>query len=208
LKQARAVWAAIVFMASAVPGVGLGLAQESGTYDLDAKASRVEIHVFRAGAFSGLGDNHTIELRRFSGEASRSPGDPWHVHVVGESTSLTVLDPNLSDSDRKEVQKTMLGASQLDAARFPHIDIRGRAVRPGEAAGSLRLQADVTLHGQTRVVEFPLAWSQNGKVLSIKGKEQLLLRDFGIEPIRKFFGTIQVRNDFEVVYDIRLIRRD
>ena len=126
----------------------------------------------------------------------------------GDAASLTVLDPKLSDSARREVQETMLGASQLDVSHFPHIDIWSRAVRPGDGDGSLKLETNVTLHGQTRVVEFPLTWSQNDKVLTIQGKKQLLLRDFGIEPIRKFFGTIQVRNDFEVVYDIRLIRHD
>jgi hypothetical protein len=32
------------------------------------------------------------------------------------------------------------------------------------------------------------------------------LRDFGIEPISKGLGTVKVKNEFEVVYDIHLHR--
>jgi polyisoprenoid-binding protein YceI len=203
----RVLVAAISLMALSF-GAASALAQARGAFEIDPKASRVEIHVFKTGAFSGLGDNHTIELARFSGNVSRSPGDPWQVHVLGEAASLTVLDPNLSASQRREVQETMMGASQLDVARFPHIDIRSRSVAPGKGAGELLLEADLTLHGVTRPVEFPIAWSEDKHGLHVQGTKRLFLRDFGIEPIRKFFGTIQVRNEFEVAYDVRLIRRE
>ncbi len=184
------------------------LAQANGLYEIDLKSSRVEIRVFKAGALSGMGDNHTIELKRFSGTASRAPGDPWQVQVIGEAASLTVLDPKLSASARQEVQETMLGASQLDVTRFPEIVIKSRAVTSGGASGQLLLQADLTLHGVSRPVEFPINWTEDAQGLRAQGKVKILLRDFGIQPIRKFFGTIQVRNDFDVVYDIRLVRHE
>jgi len=190
--------------ASGILGAKFSEGQARGVYEIDAKASRVEIHIFRTGALSGLGDNHQIRLTRFSGTASGAEGEPWQVQVVGEAASLVVLDPNLSDSARREVQETMLGASQLDVSRYPRIEIKSRSVAPG----SLLLDADLTLHVVTRAVEFRYAWSQSERRLSVQGKKQLYLRDFGIQPIRKFFGTLQVRNDFEVVYDLQLDRRD
>jgi len=207
-KKRNVVLAAMGLAASGILHTKFSEGKAAGGYEMDAKASRVEIHIFRTGALSGLGDNHQIRLTRFSGTASGAGGEPWQVQVVGEAASLLVLDPNLSDSARREVQETMLGASQLDVSRYPRIEIKSRSVAPGEAAGSLLLKADLTLHGVTRAVEFPLAWSQGERRLSIQGKKQLYLRDFGIQPIRKFFGTLQVRNDFEVVYDLQLDRRD
>ena len=194
----------MVLAASGILGAKISEGQATGVYEIDAKASRIEIHVYRTGALSGLGDNHQIRLTRFSGTASGAEGEPWQVQVVGEAVSLLVLDPNLSDSARREVQETMLGASQLDVSRYPRIEIKSRSVAPG----SLLLDADLTLHGVTRAVEFRYAWSQSERRLSVQGKKQLYLRDFGIQPIRKFFGTLQVRNDFEVVYDLQLDRRD
>jgi polyisoprenoid-binding protein YceI len=205
--NSRVVLAAIGLLASGL-GPPAAFSQANGVYEIDPKRSRVEVHVFKAGSLSGLGDNHTIELKRFSGTASRAAGGPWQVAVVGESASLKVLDPNLSDSSRAEVQKTMLGSSQLDVARFPRIEIKSRSVTPGKGAGELLLEADLTLHGVARPVEFHIAWSEADRGLRAHGTEKLFLRDFGIEPIRKFLGSIQVRNDFEVVYDIRLIRRN
>ena len=101
----------------------------------------------------------------------------------------------------------MLGPSQLDVTRYPAIELRSRSVLPGNTDRSWRMLAEVTLHGVTRQVEFPLAWSQSGERMRVWGKKELLLRDFNIQPIRKALGTIQVRNEFELVYDIALERR-
>ncbi len=197
--MARAVVFILVF-ASLAP------AQPFGTYRIDLKSSRIEIHVFRTGLFSGLGDNHLIVLSRFSGAAEAMQGKGWEVHVVGEAGSLEVKDTNLADSSRQEVESTMLGPTQLDVARFPTIELRSRAVLPGAAARTLRLLGDVTVHGVTRREEFPIAWTENTGRIQAVGKKQLRLRDFNIEPIRKFMGTIQVQNEFELVYDLTLQR--
>lgn len=66
--------------------------------------------------------------------------------------------------------------------------------------------AELTLHGVTRQVEFPLRWEQNRDRLQVRGTKKLLLRDFNIEPPQVAMGTIKVRNEFEVVYDLKLQR--
>ena len=67
--------------------------------------------------------------------------------------------------------------------------------------------ADLTLHGVRRQVELPLRWVQDGDRLQVRGSRRLLLRDFNIEPPRVAMGTIKVRNEFEVVYDLTLQRQ-
>lgn len=196
---AEAAW----FVALAVGFAALSYGQAPGVYRIDPQASRIEIHLFRAGLFGKFGDNHLIVLRRFSGTAEES-GKPWQVHVLGESRSLEVTDPSASASTRQEVQRTMLGPTQLDADRYPAIELRSRSLLPGDTDKSWRMLADVTLHGVSRRVEFPLAWEQSEKRLHVWGKKKLFLRDFEIQPARVALGTIQVRNDFELVYDITL----
>jgi polyisoprenoid-binding protein YceI len=181
-------------------------AQTAGRYRIDSQISKIEIHVFRGGLLSGLGDNHVILLNRFSGDAEGPPGGPWAVRVIGESESLAVTDPSESASTRQEIQAAMLGPTQLDATRYPTIEVRSRSLLPGDTNQSLRMLADVTLHGVTRQVEFPIGWSQTGDVLRASGKKNLLLEDFNIRPIRKFLGAIQVRNEFELIYEIALRR--
>ena len=193
-------------IALAIAFAGLSIAQAPGLYSIDSKASHIEIHVFRSGFLSAFGDNHVIVLNRFSGTARQSSGKPWDVDVVGETASLEVKDPNASASTREEVEKTMLGPNQLDVTRYPKIEVRATSLVPGGTRQSWRMIADVSLHGVTRRTELPLAWSQDGKVLRARGKKKLLLRDFKIEPISKAFGTVQVRNDFDLIYDIVLRR--
>lgn len=192
-------------IALAVAFAGISFAQTPGLYCIDAKASHIEIHVFRGGFLSAFGDNHVIALNHFSGTA-KSSGKTWEVDVVGESASLEVKDPKSAASTRAEVQSTMVGPTQLDVTRYPKIEVRAISLVPGGTGQSWRMIADVTLHGVTRRVEFPLAWSQDGNVLRVHGKKKLLLRDFKIEPISKGFGAVQVRNEFDLIYDIVLRR--
>ncbi len=184
--------------------IGLAQAQNPGAYQIDPQASRIEIHVFRGGFLASLGDNHVIHLTRFSGTTEGTRAGVWQVHVIGEAASLKVMDPGASDSTRQTVQEKMLGPAQMDVARYPTIELRARSVLPGDDAKSWRMLADVTVHGVTRQVEFPLAWSQNGDQLRVQGERKLMLRDFGIEPIRIGLGAVKVRNEFELTYDIAL----
>lgn len=194
----------VVIFALGIAHAGQASAQTPGHYRIDPKASRIEIHVFRGGFFSALGDNHLIALTRYSGMADKSEGKSWNVDVTGESASLEVKDPNTSSGTRQEVQETMLGATQLDVTRYPKIEVRSVSLLPGANGNSWRMLADVTLHGVTRRVEFPFTWTQDGNTLRVRGEKKLLLRDFKIEPIRKAMGTVQVRDDFSLSYDIVL----
>ncbi len=184
--------------------VGRCWAQAPGSYRIDPQSSHIEIRVFRGGLLGGFGDNHVVVLGAFSGTAQAFAGSPWQVHALGESGSLRVIDPGASASTRDQVQQTMLGATVLDGTRYKTIELQSRSLAPGETDRSWRMLADLTLHGVTRQVELPLSWKQDGDRLQVRGTKKLLLRDFNIEPPRVAMGTIKVRNEFEVAYDITL----
>lgn len=186
---------------------GAAWAQTPGKYLIDSAASRIEIHLFRAGMFGGLGDNHVILLTRFEGTASSSPGVPWAVRVAGEAASLRVVDPGTPGETRAKVQEKMLGPTQVDATHHPMIVLVSRSLQPGDGDQTWRLEADVTLHGVTRTIELPLHWSEQGGRLRIQGQTRLRLTDFNIQPIRLGFGTVKVRNEFDLVYDVTLERQ-
>jgi polyisoprenoid-binding protein YceI len=181
-------------------------AQTPGTYRVIPQSSRVEIHVFRGGMFGSLGDNHLIGGAKFSGEAIGGKDGTWKMSVRMDSASLRVEDSGISDSTRQEIQSTMLGPTQLDVARFPAIEVESRSVERGGAPNSLRLNCNLTLHGVTRQVEFPITFAEHDGGMEVKGRMQLRLRDFNIQPISKGMGTVKVKNEFEVVYDMKLRR--
>jgi len=119
---------------------------------------------------------HVIVLGTFSGTAEASAGGPWRVHVLGESVSLQVVDPGASTSTGEEVQQTMLADPVLDRSRFRTIELQSRSLVPGETGRSWRMLADLTLHGVTRQVEFPLSWEQEVDRLRVHGSRKLLLK--------------------------------
>ena len=188
----------------ALLATGHAWAQTPGSYTIEAQSSRVQIRVFRGGLLGGFGDNHLIELRPLSGTAESSPAAPWLVHVFARSGALRVIDPGASPATREQVQQAMLSAKVLDASRYQTIELQSRSLAPGVNDRSWRMVADLTLHGVTRQVEFPLSWEEHGDRLHVRGSTKLLLRDFNIEPPRVAMGAVKVRNEFELVYDITL----
>lgn len=53
-------------------------------------------------------------------------------------------------------------------------------------------------------MEFPLTATEDGEKLRVSGEQRLRLRDFGITPVRLALGTVQVCNEFELIYDLTL----
>ena len=178
-----------------------------GSYRVDSKISRVEIHLFKGGFLSMLGDDHVIALMNFSGSAHLLDGKPWWVQMLGQAASLTVLDPWASASERQAVADTMLGPDQLDVKHYPAIKLQSASILPGQQEPNWRLLAEVTLHGVTRQVEFPLDCLETGDRVRVRGKTDLRLRDFNIQPLSKALGAFRVKNVFEVTYDITLERK-
>jgi len=103
----------------------------------------------------------------------------------------------VSEKERAEIQQTMLGPKVLDSGQFPEIQFRSTAVeRTGD--GRWTVTGDLKLHGQTRPVKLAVQ-AQNGHY---QGSAQLKQKDFGIEPITVGGGTVKVKNELRVEFDI------
>ncbi|HET7101783.1 MAG TPA: YceI family protein, partial [Terriglobia bacterium] len=150
-------------------------AQVSGSYRVNPKESKIEIHLFKGGLLGSLADNHLIELTRFSGKANFSKTDGWTAELSGDATSLKVIDPWGNPTERQEVQDTMLGPDQIDVGRFPSIELRSLLFDPVDHDRAWRLVANVKLHGVTQKVQFSLDCHENGNKLQIQGKKMFKL---------------------------------
>jgi polyisoprenoid-binding protein YceI len=180
--------------------------QASGTYRVDTKKSQIEIHLFKGGFLSSLGDNHLIDMTRFSGTADLSKTGPWKAELSADAASLKVVDPWGDPSERKDVEDTMLGPQQLDVTHFPTIELHSFSFDPTGQDTTWHLVADVKLHGVTRKASFSLDCHQIGDKLQIRGKKMFKLTDFNIQPYSRAFGAVKVKNEFEVTYNIVLDR--
>ncbi len=161
---------------------------------IDSKRSTITVHVFKSGVFKAFADDHVIEAPLAEGSLD---AEVLAVHIDVDVRGMRVLDPNLSSKDRREVQTRMLGPDVLDGERFPHIRFRSVAIQPGDA-GRWSVRGELEVHGQTRPVTVNVVRAQG----HYKGSTSLKQTEFGIAPISIAGGTIKVKDDIKIDFDI------
>ncbi len=183
----------IVVLASVV--FAFGVAGEKRP--IDTAHSRLTVHVGKTGAFSGLGHVHEISAPIARGEVQTSK--PFAVRFDVNAAAMKVVDPDESEKDRADVQKTMLGAEALDVARFPEIQFVSGAVEEiGES--HWRIHGSLTLHGQTK----PIVLETTLEKGHYRGTASVIQSSFGITPIKVAGGTIKVKDEVQIEFDVVL----
>ena len=161
---------------------------------IDPALSKITIHVDKTGVFSFAGDKHEIAAPIASGTVDEKAGT---VEFTIDSRKLKVLDPQLEEKKRAEVQKTMLGPSVLDTAQYPEIKFRSKnATSSGQNAWSVT--GDLTLHGQTHPVTIPVKKDRG----SYSGSAKLKQTDFGITPVSVGGGTVKVKDELKLDFQV------
>jgi polyisoprenoid-binding protein YceI len=156
--------------------------------------SLITIHVHKAGFLSGFGHNHTV-----TAPVTRGKIDPKGlvVQIVVLTAEMKVVDPEVSASDRAEIQSTMLGPKVLDSAKFPEIRFTSIQIVPISAA-RFRVTGKLDLHGASREVTLEVT----GGTERYRGQTKLKQTDFGIQPVAVAGGTIKVKDEIEIEFDI------
>ncbi|MGE5323553.1 MAG: YceI family protein [Actinomycetota bacterium] len=159
-----------------------------------AHRSIITIHVGKSGLFSAFAHNHTI-----SAPVATAAIDPKSktAAITVLTREMKVMDPEVSDKDRAEIQTTMLGPKVLDAQRFP--EIRFTSTRIGQTAPRrFRVIGQLQLHGVTRRLEFPVS----GTPEHYTGRATLKQTDFGIQPVSVAGGAVKVKDEVEIEFDV------
>jgi polyisoprenoid-binding protein YceI len=161
---------------------------------IDTGRSTLTVRVFKAGLFSAFGHEHEINAPirlGFFNEAQPS------VELSVDARRLRVVDQDISDKDRAEIQSTMLGPKVLDSERFPEIRFHSTQIdRPAE--GKWVVLGELTIRGQTRPVKVEVE-AQAGRY---RGTTELRQKDFGITPVRAGGGTVKVKNEIRIIFEI------
>ena len=162
---------------------------------VDVQHSKLTVFVYKGGLFSALADNHVINAPIASGAIATSPSPS--IELVVNAADLVPLDPGLDQSKRAEVRTRMLGAEVLDTGKFPTIKFVSTAIEP---AGTDRwnVSGNLTVRGVTKLVTFPVAKSDG----RYRGETKIRQTDFGIKPIRIAGGTVTVKDELKIEFDI------
>jgi hypothetical protein len=162
---------------------------------LDPQRSTVTVRVFKSGLFRAFADDHVIEAPLAEGSLDDSAKPA--VQIAIDVRAMRVLDPGLSSKDRQEVQTRMFGPEVLDADRFPRIRFRSVAVQQGDV-DRWSVRGELEVHGQTHPVTVNVVREQG----HYKGSTSLKQSDFGITPISIAGGTVKVKNEITIDFDI------
>lgn len=172
----------------------LGGIATAAPVSVDTAHSRLTVRVFKTGLFSGFAHDHEISAPLSSGTVDATA---MSVEMQFDARKMTVLDPDASASDRAKVQETMLSEKVLDAAKFPDIGFVSRNVK-ANGNNVHTVEGDLTLHGITHALTVPVSLA-NGHYT---GSAKLKQTDFGIQPIKIAGGSVKVKDEVEISFDI------
>jgi hypothetical protein len=165
------------------------------THQIDTERSKLTVHVYKSGLFSAFADNHVIQAPIASG--SLSDKEPLAVELVVRTSEMKVLDPDLAAAKRAEVQAGMVSDKVLDIAKYPEVTFSSSMVTAA-GADKWTVVGRLTIHGETRTITVPVA-RQGG---TYRGSVEIKQRDFGIEPISVAGGTVKVKDQLKIEFDI------
>src|SRR6516162_4072044 len=157
--------------------------------------SVITVRVLKSGLFSAFGDNHEIRAPISSGFLDQAGN---RVELVVDSRKLVVLDPNLAVEKRQQVQERMLGPEVLDSNQFHEIRFEGNNVKQEAPADRFLVAGTLWLHGKTGPISLHVTRS-NGHY---RGETVLKQRDFGITPVSVAGGTVKVKDELKIEFDI------
>jgi hypothetical protein len=165
------------------------------SYGMDVTKSSLKIHVFKTGAFSAFAHDHEIQAPIEKGMIDSSASPRVQLHV--DARKLRVLDPEIAEDKRAQIQRTMEGAAVLDSEHFPNISYESTSVtKTGNARWEVRGNLD--LHGKKQPVVVAVSL-QGGHY---RGSGSFKQSTFGITPISIAGETVKVKDEVGIEFDI------
>ena len=166
--------------------------QESATPK--TQQSAITIKVFKSGLFSGFAHNHVVvaPVARAAIDAAKPA-----VEITVVTKEMKVTDPEVSDKDRAEIQSTMLGPKVLDQEKYPEIHFRSSRVEQ-TSPQHYRVAGTLELHGAKQEITIEVT----GGPEHFHGATKLKQSDYGIKPISLFGGSVKVKDELELEFDV------
>lgn len=175
-------------------------------YAIDPKGSTFTVRAFATGMLSALAHSPTIAIPDFEGEVSFACGtvEDASLRLVVQAASLAVTD-DISNKDRQEIERRMHD-EVLEAGGFPEIIYecpRASAVQKiGEGLYSVSLNGELTLHGVMRNQVVAARVTLKGDILRAGGEVSVRLSYYEIRPVSAAGGTIKLKDEVKLSFDI------
>jgi polyisoprenoid-binding protein YceI len=177
----------------------------TATYRFAPSQSTFTVQAFASGLLAVLGHSPTFAVGEFSGSVRFDPADPRSLAVAltVRAESLDLLD-RVKPADRDDI----LGRARFDVLetdRFPEVAFR-TSQAAAEPAGDGRFQAvlggTLSLHGVERPLRIDAQMTVAPESLRLRGHLPLRMSPFGIKPVTALRGTIRLKDEVRLVFDL------
>jgi polyisoprenoid-binding protein YceI len=120
-----------------------------------------------------------------------------------KANSLAVTD-KVSDKDRTDIERTIRD-EVLETGKYPEIVFRSTGVsatKLAEGKYKARISGNLSLHGETRGIEVNAEIDLSANSLRARGEIPLKQTSFGIKPVSIAGGTVKVKDEVKLSFDI------
>ena len=197
---------------------GISVAHDAGArYVVDAAQSDLHWLVYKAGALSRLGHNHTIATGNLAGSVTvKNELSASQFELEFAVANLVVDDPMLRSTqgadfasvptanDIAGTRTNMLSDKVLDGEKYPRIRIVGTG--PMMREGKQVLSVKVEMLGRTVDLTVPTEVTIANGELQAKGAFELNHADLGMQPFSVMMGALQVGEKLSFAYDVKARR--
>ena len=168
------------------------------------------MRAFATGLLSAFGHNPTIAIPDLEGEVVFNPEaiEQSSLRLVIHAASLTVTD-DIREKDRMDINRAM-HEEVLESDSYPDIIYecsRMTASKIGEGQYWGTLIGELTLHGVKRNQPVPVRISMSGGVLRATGEFSVRQSDYDIRPVSAAAGTVKLKDELKLSFDISARRR-
>jgi polyisoprenoid-binding protein YceI len=177
-------------------------------YRIEPRQSQFVVQAFAEGLLAVFGHNPSIAVRGFGGDAKFVPGTLQQASLLMlvQAGSLAVTG-KASEKDRVEIERAMRDKI-LEIARYPEMVFMSTSVnanRTGEGRFRAQIKGSLTLHGVTRDQLIDAQVTVNGNSLRARGEFTLRQSDYKIKPVSVMGGTLKVKDEVKLSFDIQAI---
>ena len=182
---------------------------KAGTYNLTASSGKIFVYTYKEGFLSAVAHDLLIEVTNFTVKLNvpNTGSNSASVEAEIQANSVKLLCAmkdgqrqydTLKEKDKADIEEATF-KDVLHPAKYPTINFRSHSIIQGKEGG-YHVKGELTLHGVTRHIEFDV--TTTGK--DLKGKVTLSQKDYGIKPYKALFGTLKVKNEVDIVFDLSL----
>lgn len=105
-----------------------------------------------------------------------------------------------SKNEIEEIRETMLSESSLNAEQHPFVEIQSKRIS-GEVP-NLEIIIQLAIRGQSMQIKVPVKTTIGENIITVQGKINLKQTDFGIEPFQILLGSVKVKDEILLKFNI------